>query len=271
MYHLSFDDRLVSIIMPNYNCGKFILQAIESIITQTYTEWELIIVDDCSTDNSYSVALEYAGKDRRIRVYQMEKNNGAAICRNKAIELSQGQYLAFLDSDDIWFPEKLAKQLRFMQNNNCDFSFTEYEHIDEDGTPLGIKARVIKKLTYKKLLLHCFPGCLTVMYRQNIKAKIYCDDIKKNNDHALFLQVLKHSQNAMGLSENLARYRIRNNSISRKKLQMIKPYITVLHDFEHINIFYSYFCLLTHVIIKIFFKYKRIIPMKYEHKNIQKA
>ncbi|MDR3342939.1 MAG: glycosyltransferase family 2 protein, partial [Treponema sp.] len=198
-------------------------------------------------------------------------NSGAALCRNKAIELSQGTYLAFLDSDDLWLPEKLEKQLQFMLENDCDFSFTEYEHIDEEGKSLGIKARVIKKLSYKKLLLHCFPGCLTVMYHQNQGQKIYCNDIKKDNDHALFLRVLKYMNNAMGIPNNLALYRIRENSISRKKLQMIKPYITVLHDFEHINIFYSYFCLFTHVIIKIFFKYKRIIPMRYEHKNIQKS
>jgi glycosyltransferase involved in cell wall biosynthesis len=249
---------LISIITPNYNCERFIDQTIESILVQTYQHWEMIIVDDCSTDNSYDIALEYANRDSRIKVYRMEQNSGAALCRNKAIELSQGQYLAFLDSDDLWLSEKLERQLTFMQENDCDFSFTEYEHIDEEGKCLRIKAKVIKKLTYRKLLLHCFPGCLTVMYRQDLTKKIYCNDIKKNNDHALFLRVIKHCDNAMGLPENLAKYRIRKNSISRKKIQIIKPYITVLRKFENINIILTLFYIFTHNFYKIFFKYKKI-------------
>ena len=247
----------VSIITPNYNCSKYISQTIESVLAQTYQNWEMIIVDDCSNDGSYEIALEYAKNDHRIEVVRMEKNSGAAVCRNKAIELSKGDYLAFIDSDDLWLPEKLKIQLNFMQENDCDFSFTEYEHIDEDGNTLGIKARTIKKLTYSRLLLHCFPGCLTVMYRQDTIGKIYCGDIKKNNDHALFLRVVKKTKNAMGIPENLAMYRIRENSISRKKFKMIKPYFVVLHEFEHINLFYSCFCIITHIIIK-FFKYQRI-------------
>jgi glycosyltransferase involved in cell wall biosynthesis len=250
-------NNLVSIVTPNYNCVQFIPQTIESVLAQTYANWEMLIIDDYSTDGSYEIALDYAKKDNRIKVCRMTKNSGVALCRNKAIELSQGQYLTFLDSDDLWIPEKLEKQLRFMKENGCDFSFAEYEHINENGKSLGIKARVIKRLTYNKMLLHCFPGCLTVMYRQDIHEKIYCNDIKKDNDHALFLRVLKHTQNAIGIPECLAKYRIRNNSISRKKLQIIKPYIKVLHEFEHINIFYSYFCVFTHVIIKLFFKYKK--------------
>ncbi|GHU75177.1 hypothetical protein FACS189461_0930 [Spirochaetia bacterium] len=124
---------LVSIITPNYNCSRFIGKTIESVLAQTYQNWEMIIVDDCSTDGSYEIALDYARKDSRIKVYRTEHNSGAALCRNKAIELSQGQYLAFLDSDDLWLPEKLEKQLKFMQENDCDFSFTEYELIDEEG------------------------------------------------------------------------------------------------------------------------------------------
>jgi glycosyltransferase involved in cell wall biosynthesis len=248
----------VSIITPNYNCEKYISQTIESVLAQTYMNWEMIIIDDCSTDNSYEIAMEYSTKDSRIKVYRMERNSGAALARNKAIELSQGEYIAFLDSDDLWIPEKLERQMKFMLKNDCDFSFTEYEHIDTDGKFLGIKAKIVKRLTYKNLLFHCYPGCLTVMYKQDIMRKIYCNDIRKNNDHALFLRVLKHTRNAMGLPENLAKYRLRKKSISRNKLQMIKPYITVLHEFEHINIFWSYFCLITHVFIKLFFKYKKI-------------
>jgi glycosyltransferase involved in cell wall biosynthesis len=251
-------DVLISIITPNYNCERFIAQTIESVLAQTYKNWEMLIVDDCSTDGSYERALEYATKDSRIKVYRIERNSGAAVCRNKAIELSQGNYLAFLDSDDLWLPEKLEKQLQFMIANECDFSFTEYEHINEKGELLGVKARVIKKLTYRKMLSHCYPGCLTVMYRQDLANKIYANDIKRNNDYALFLRVLKYSENAMGMKESLAQYRIRKKSISSNKFYMLKPYITILHDYENLNIILTFVYVFTHIFIRMFFKYKHI-------------
>lgn len=140
---------LVSIITPNYNCVRF--------IAQTYTNWEMLIVDDCSTDGSYEIAQEYAEKDSRVKVFRNEKNSGAAVSRNRAIEASFGEYVAFLDSDDLWLPEKLEKQIAFMQQHDCDFSFTEYEHIDEDSRSLLKVAQVIRHLTYTKMMLHCFP------------------------------------------------------------------------------------------------------------------
>ena len=117
-------EKLVSIITPNYNCEKYISQTIESVLAQTYANWEMIIVDDCSTDNSYQIALEYAKKDKRIHVYKNEINSGAAKSRNVAIQMAQGDYVAFLDSDDLWAPEKLEKQLNFMKNNNYCFTYT---------------------------------------------------------------------------------------------------------------------------------------------------
>jgi len=255
---LSTDNPLISIVTPNYNCSKYISETIESVLAQTYQNWEMIIVDDCSTDGSYEIALEYARNDNRITVYRMEQNSGAALSRNKAIELSRGQYLAFLDSDDLWAPEKLEKQLKFMLENDCDFSFTEYEHIDEEGKSLGIRARAIKKLTYKKYLLHNFIGCLTAMYRQDVKNKIYCDNIRKRNDYALFLRVIKCSKNAMGIPENLAKYRIREKSISKNKIKLIKYNFIVLYKYEHINLFSSCMYVFTSILIKIFLKYKKI-------------
>lgn len=249
---------LVSIITPNFNCERFISQTIKSVINQTYENWELLIVDDCSTDKSYDIAIDFSKNDSRIKVFRNESNSGAAISRNKAIEASRGEFLAFLDSDDIWLPEKLEKQILFMKENNCDFSFTRYEHIDEDNSSLGVMARVINKLTYKKMMYHCWPGCLTVMYKQDVNNKIYTPDIKKNNDTALFLPVLKFSKNARGMNECLGLYRIRKGSISRNKFKMIKPYIVVLNKFEHKNIVFSYFCVFTQILIKAFFKYEKI-------------
>ena len=247
---------LVSIITPNYNCSRFIAQTIESVLSQTYTDWEMLVVDDCSTDDSYDIALEYASKDNRIKVIRNDKNSGAAVSRNKAIEIAQGEFIAFLDSDDLWSPIKLEKQIAFMRENHCDFSFCEYEHIDEGNNSLHKIANVITHLTYRKMLLHCWPGCLTVMYNQNVTGKVYAEDIKKNNDHALFLRVLKKCNNAMGIKQVLAQYRIRRGSISRKKSTIIKYYIQVIHDFERKPILFAWLCVFTHVFIKSTIKYR---------------
>lgn len=252
-----YTQNLVSIITPNYNCGCFIAQTIESVLAQTYTLWEMLIVDDCSTDNSYEIALEYAAKDSRIKVICNEKNSGAAVSRNKALELAQGEFIAFLDSDDLWMPDKLEKQITFIRENNCDFSFTEYEHIDEDNNSLHQVANVTKHLSYRKMMMHCWPGCLTVMYNQNVTGKVYAEDIKKNNDHALFLRVLKKCHNAMGMKELLAKYRIRKGSISSKKSAIIKYYIQVIHEFENQPLVFAWFCVFTHVFAKTFLKYKK--------------
>ena len=145
-----------------------------------------------------------------------------------------------------------------MREHNCDFSFTEYEHINENNESLLKVAKIIKKLTYRRLLLHNFPGCLTVMYNQNVTGKVYAPDVRKDNDRALFLDVIKKCKRAMGMSECLAFYRIRSRSISRNKFKMIKPFITVIHDFQGYSLFISYFCVFTHFFVKIFFKYKKI-------------
>lgn len=252
-----YKENLVSIITPNYNCARFIAQTIESVVSQTYSQWEMLIIDDCSTDGSYEIALAYAAKDNRIKVIRNEKNSGAAVSRNKALELAQGEFIAFLDSDDLWMPDKLEKQIAFMRKNNCDFSFTEYEHIDEENNRLHQIANVTKHLSYNKMLMHCWPGCLTVMYNQNVVGKVYAEDIKKNNDHALFLRVLKKCHNAMGMKALLAKYRIRKGSISSKKSAIIKYYIQVIHEFEKQPLAFAWFCVFTHVFVKTFLKYRK--------------
>lgn len=253
------DYGLVSIITPNYNCERFIAQTIESVLAQTYKNWELLIQDDCSIDGSVSVAMKYAGKDSRIKVCCNEMHAGAAVTRNNAIKRSQGQWLAFLDSDDLWSSEKMEKQLEFMMANDCSFTFTGYEHITEEGESMGVVAKTVKKLSYRGMMLHCWPGCLTVMARQDLDNKVYCGDVKKNNDTALFLRMMKASgKPAMGMSECLAKYRIRKGSISRSKWKIIEPFVCVIHEFEGKNILFAYLCVVTHVFVKTFFKYKTI-------------
>jgi glycosyltransferase involved in cell wall biosynthesis len=254
---------LISIITPLYNSIDFFSQTIESIFAQTYQNWEMIIVDDCSTDGSYEIVLEYAEKDDRIKIFRMEKNSGAALARNKAIELSKGDYLAFIDSDDLWLPEKLEKQLHFMIENNCDFSFTEYEHIDENNISFGIKARVVKNLTYKMMLFHDFVGCLTVMYKQNKDSKIYIPMVGNGiEDYVLFLAMLKKSYNAMGYSSCLAQYRIHKKSLSRSRLNKLRKiwfFFYVMIHIEKQNLLMCFVYLITNQIIKHFYKYKKLI------------
>lgn len=255
MIHIQ-DFGLVSIITPNYNCKRFIAETIESVLSQSYQNWEMLIQDDCSNDGSYELALEYEKRDPRIKVQRNSKNSGAAVTRNNAIERSQGEWLAFLDSDDLWYPDKLERQLRWMNDNKTDFSFTEYELIDENNNPLNLIANVTDKLTYRKLMRVGWPGCLTVMYRQDTANKVYGPDISKNNDTALFLKVLKHTE-GRGIPLILAKYRIRKGSISRNKLKVIKPYVRVINEFEGQSIFFAYYCVISHALYKIFRKYRR--------------
>lgn len=250
---------LISIVTPNYNCGRFIAQTIESVLAQTYTNWEMLIIDDCSTDDSYSIAVEYAKKDSRIKVFQNEKNSGAAVSRNKAIELSQGEYLAFLDSDDLWMPEKLELQLKFMQENNCDFSYCKYDLVDEDCVPIGKIAKIPRKLTYFKYLHHCFTGCLTVMYRKDFACNVRSYDIVNNNDYGLFLQIVHLAKKSMGLDEILAHYRIHKQGISRNKIKKVKPYFDLMHKCLGLPIILACWFLITNFVIGKLWKYKQII------------
>lgn len=248
------DNPLVSIITPCYNSEKYLLQTIDSVLAQTYKNWEMIIVDDCSTDASYSIALEASKLEPRISVYKNEQNMGACYSRNFATDKAKGKYIAFLDSDDIWYAEKLAEQLEFMQKKNCDFCFSEYELIDSDSKPLHKKARVINKLNYRKNLFHNFPGCLTVIYDSEKIGKIHGNKKGNADDYDLFLNVLKKSSNAMGLKKILAKYRKHSDSISFNRFGMIKEHFMVLHDFQKIPALLALFCLLTHVLVIYLYK-----------------
>ena len=156
------DYGLVSIIMPNYNSEKYIKETIESVLAQTYQNWELIIVDDCSLDNSLELAKSF--RDERIKIFSMSKNGGAAIARNKAIKEAQGKWIAFLDSDDLWITEKLEKQIAYMSNNDISFSYTDYDVIDESNNFITVFIPKFDSCTYEDILKHNHMGCLTVVY-----------------------------------------------------------------------------------------------------------
>ncbi len=205
-------DELVSIIMPSYNTEKFISETIDSVLTQTYTNWELIIVDDCSTDNTDEVVKSFLSDDR-IKYIKNEKNSGAAFSRNRALCEAKGKWIAFLDSDDVWLPEKLEKQIAFMEKNDYHFSYTNYIEIDEFSIPNGRVITGPKKVTRHGMYNYCWMGCLTVMYDAETIGLIQIADIKKNNDYAMWLKVCKKSDCYL-LDETLAKYRKRGGSIS---------------------------------------------------------
>lgn len=222
---------LVSIIMPSYNTASFIKETIQSVLNQTYTKWELIIVDDCSTDNTDDV-LETI-KDSRIRYFKNDKNSGAAVSRNKALREARGQWIAYLDSDDLWMPEKLEKQIRFMEANGYAFSYTNYEEIDVDSNKTGVKVSGPKRITKTGMFNYCWPGCLTVMFDASKIGIVQIHDIKKNNDYAMWLKICKKA-NCYLLDEFLAQYRKgRTGSVSTHSIKtMIGWHYKLFHEAE---------------------------------------
>ena len=211
-------DGLVSIIMPSWNTDKFIAETIQSVIDQTYTNWELIIVDDCSSDNTNQIVASF--EDERIKYLHNEKNLGAALTRNKALREAKGEWIAFLDSDDLWMPEKLEHQIDFMNENGYSLSFNEYEKIDEDSKPLKICVSGPDKVNKRKMYNYDYIGQLTMMYNAKVFGLIQIKDIKKNNDYAIRLQLYKKPNTcAYLLKENLAKYRVRRVSISHDKFR----------------------------------------------------
>lgn len=222
-------DGLVSIIMPSWNTAKFIGESIQSVIDQTYKNWELIIVDDCSTDNTDEVVTSYT--DNRIRYFKNKKNSGAALTRNRALREAQGEWIAFLDSDDLWMPEKLEHQIKFMEENNYSLSYTEYEKIDEKSELLNIYVSGPLKVNKHKMYNYDYIGQLTMIYSAKQFGLIQIKDIKKNNDYAIRLQLFKKKDVCCYLlKENLAKYRIRKKSISHDKIvRKLKSHFDLFH------------------------------------------
>lgn len=242
---------LVSIIMPTYNCAKYIGEAINSVLSQTYKNWELIIVDDCSIDNTEEVVKKYLEKDNRIKYFKLSVNSGPAVARNVALEKASGKYIAFLDSDDLWMEEKLEKQISFMKQNNYNFTFTSYIQINENGEENGVIIKAKKKVDYNGVLLSCPIGNSTVIYNAEKLGKFEIPNIRKRNDYALWLQILKKEKYAYGLNEILAKYRIRKNSVSRNKLDLIKYHWYLYRKIEKLSILRSTFHICCWIIIKI--------------------
>lgn len=245
------ESKLVSVIMPTYNCGKFIEETIKTVINQTYKNWELIIVDDCSKDDTEEVVKKFVLKDNRITYFRFDTNQGAAMARTKAMELAKGNYMAFLDSDDLWKNDKLEKQIKFMKENNYNFTCTAYEQVDEEGNKLNKIIKTKKKADYNRILLDCPVGNSTVMYNVDNLGKFKVPNIRKRNDDALWLQILKKEKYIYGMEDVLMEYRIRKNSISSNKLDLVKYHWQLYREIEHLSIIRSVFHICWWGIIKI--------------------
>lgn len=226
---------LVSIIMPSYNTARYIDETINSVLKQTYTNWELIIVDDCSPDNTDEIVKPYLS-DERIIYLKNEKNSGAAVSRNRALREAKGKWIAFLDSDDLWMPEKLEKQISFMEKKGYHFSYTNYAEIDTEDKRNGITVTGPKKITKTGFYNYCWPGCLTVMYDVEAVGLIQIADIKKNNDYAMWLKVCRKADCYL-LDEELALYRRgRVGSVSTQSIKtMIGWHYKLYRDAEGEN------------------------------------
>lgn len=243
-------NNLVSIVTPVHNSEAFLKGCIDSVLSQSYENWEHILVDDCSTDNSARIVKEYADKDSRIQLISLKENSGAGVARNKGIKVAAGDYIAFLDSDDLWAPEKLERQLRFMQDNNYYFSFSAYDTINENGVDINRIVKAKARVTYKDALYKNPLGCLTVMYDVNFFGKQFMPEIRKRQDYALWLQLLKKSD-AYGINEVLATYRFRNNSISSNKLGLVKYEWKIYREVEGLSFLKSLFYVLSAIVLKM--------------------
>ncbi len=223
------DYGLVSIITPSFNCADYIGETIESILSQTYQNWELLITDDFSTDNSSEIIQEYCDRDKRIKLMQLSQNSGAGVARNNSIREAQGCFIAFCDSDDRWYPEKLEKQLNFMGNTGTSLSYTSYDTCDENGNINGV-VNCLPKLSYAKILRDNGIGCLTAMYDVEKIGKHFMPTIRKRQDWCLWIEIIKKCGTAYGLQEPLALYRVRHGSISSNKVEMLKCNFSVYHQ-----------------------------------------
>jgi len=216
-------NNLVSIITPSYNSKKFIKETIDSVLAQTYQDWEMIIVDDKSQDNSVEYIKDLIKDNHRIKLIELRENVGAAMARNKALEVVRGKYIAFLDSDDIWLPKKLEIQIKFMQEKECPISFTAYQIIDENSYETNHIINTVESLNLKQYLKNTIIGFSTSMInRELIKDEIKFLNIRIRQDTNLWITLLKQDYKAYGINEVLVKYRVHSNSISANKVKAAK-------------------------------------------------
>ena len=230
--------KTVSVVMPAYCCSASLRQSVASVVGQTWQDWELLIADDCSPDDTYAAACSLAEDDRRIRVFQTSSNAGPAAARNLALENARGKYVAFLDSDDLWLPEKLERQISFMERTGAKFSCTAYDRISEDGQTVLGRVTPYAMADYRKVLYTANPvGNSTAMYDREALGEFRVPAIRKRNDFALWLAVLKKTDYVYGMTDCLAQYRVRGNSVSSRKSDLLRYQWELYRHVEGLNLF----------------------------------
>lgn len=264
------DYGLVSIITPTWACEGFIVETIESVKAQSYKNWELLIQDDCSTDNTRELVADFAREDSRIKYECNSVNSGAAVTRNNALRRASGRWVAFLDSDDLWLPEKLERQLEFMVKNAYHFSYTCYEEIGEGSHPTGVRVSGPQHVSKAGMYSFCWPGCLTVMYDREHVGLLQIADIKKNNDYAMWLKVCQKVDCYL-LDEVLAKYRRgRVGSVSSHGyITMIGWHYRLWHNAMHFPFFSSVFLTMLNLVSGVYKKlfYVKRVPLGVIHRE----
>lgn len=252
---------LVSVIIPTFNSEKYISDTIISVQNQTYQNWEMLLVDDGSTDATQTIIITFL-TDKRIQFYPLEKNSGTGVTRNYGVVKAAGKYISFLDADDLWKPEKLENQITFMQTNSLPFTFSFYDCIDEQGNSLNRRIEAPRNLSYRQLFFCNYVGNLTGIYDVDYFGKISISSIRKRQDWMHWLTILKKIKRAKPVPESLALYRIRENSLSTSKTALIQYNFAVYRQFHGFNLFVSMFCMIGFLFTQLFVKPKYIQNIK---------
>lgn len=239
---------LVSIITPVYNAKKYIVETIESVIQQTYNNWEMLVIDDCSVDGTASILLEYTTKNPRVKYIKTDKNSGVAVARNLGLSQALGKYIAFLDSDDCWMPEKLERQLEFMQSRDIAFSFTSYQLMDENSCALHRYVHSKPAMKYQEIIRNTLIGCLTVMIDVEKVGIFQMPRIAHTEDTMTWIIVLKRGYIAYGLPDVLSLYRVTSNSMTSQKHKMVKLQWSTYRDYCRFGVLKSMVYLISYAV-----------------------
>lgn len=251
----------VTIVTPTWNSEKYIEDTIRSVQAQTYQNWEMIIVDDCSTDRTVDIVRKISEKDMRVKILVQDVNGGAAKARNRSMQAGTGRFIAYLDADDIWKPEKLEKQVIFMKKKKCGFSCTSYEVIDDDGNSKNKYIHMLQEVDYIGFLTNNLLQTVGIMVDTSIVDKTYLvmPDIRRRQDAATWLQILKAGFKCYGLDEILAEYRRTENSLSSNKFKAIKGIWSLYREIEHLSFPFSCYCFVRYAFLAV---WKRLYIQK---------
>lgn len=235
-----YEMKKISIITPLFNAREFIKETIESVLLQTYTNWELIFIDDCSTDDTAKIIESYCAKDDRMKLIKHKTNKGVAASRNTALDFATGEYIAFLDGDDLWLPNKLKIQLDFMENNRCVLTYTGYQKYFSKYQKYGKIIKVPKKMTYNSIFYNTSIACLTVMVNRELSGPFKMPNLTHTEDLCTWQLILRNKYIAFGINENLALYRVHSNSLTGNKFVSMKKQWNTYREFYGFSIFKSF-------------------------------